>query len=73
MSAWPCGLGDGAAVELGGFSSCYWSPLFQVTILVEPFQGHAIFSMNNLDIRDKSGFGLNMGRQIYREIKICFC
>lgn len=49
---------------------------FQVTsyacILVEPFQGHATFSIDNLDVHNKSGFGLNSGQQICREIKICF-
>ena len=59
----------GLALELAGFSSCYWLPLFQVIIsyaciLAEPFQGNAIFSIDNLDIHNKSGFGLNSGQQI---------
>lgn len=71
-------LTDGAAVELAGFSSCYWSLLFffQVTtyacILAEPFQGRAIFSIDNLDMHNKSGFGFNSGQQICRTVKICF-
>lgn len=63
-------------MELAGCSCCHWSPLFQVTtyacILAEPFQGHAIFSIDNLDIHNKSGFGLKSGQQICKGIKICF-
>lgn len=57
----PVGWLMGSAVELAGFLLLVAS--FQVTsyacILTEPFfQGCAIFSIDNLDIRNKSGFGL---------------